>query len=169
MSFRVVSVIERSVRRQVSRSDAESRAGCPLQGYAFCAKRKAGYRALGAQAPQADCVSQDDQVVSRTWRAGPAFPVVLLLVGFAYFFDPAPASLTCRRLLRPGACSFVSAPASLTCRQLLRPGAYFFDPASGLPLAADISLGTTLRSKDVTTSPVEICTRWIFFEAGSET
>ena len=87
--------------------------------------------------------------VSRTWRAGPAFPVVLLLVGFAY--------------------SFVSAPASLICRRLLRPGAYFFDPASGLPLAADISLGTTLRLKDVTTSPVEICTRWIFFEAGSET
>lgn len=122
-------MIERSVRRQVSRSDAESRAGCPLQGYAFCAKRKAGYRALGARAP--------------------AFPVVLLLVGFAY--------------------SFVSAPASLICRRLLRPGVYFFDPASGLPLAADISLGTTLRSKDVTTSPVEICTRRIFFEAGSET
>ena len=162
MSFRVVSLIERSVRRQVSRSDAESRAGCPLQGYAFCAKRKAGYRALGARAPPSPSFfSSSASPASLTCRR--------LLRPGACFFVSAPASLTCRRLLRPGACFFVSAPASLTCRRLLRPGAYFFDPASGLPLAADISLGTTLRSKDVTTSPVEICTRWIFFEAGSET
>ena len=160
MSFRMVGLIEWSVRRQASWSDAESRADCPLQGYAFCAKRKAGYRALGARAPLSPSLSRR-RPPSSAWR-------LLLLLG-ARFFDLRPASSARHPLLRPGAYFFGLPPASSTWSLLLRLGAYFFDPTSGLPLAADISLGTTLRSKDVTTSPVEICTRWIFFEAGSET
>ena len=163
----MVGLIEWSVRRQASWSDAESRADCPLQGYAFCAKRKAGYRALGARAPLSPSFFPSSAsffglaLVSSARRQ-------LFRLG-ARFFDLPPASSARRLLLRLGACFFGLTPVSSTCRQLLRPGAYFFDPVSGLPLAADISLGTTLRLKDVTTSPVEICTRRIFFEAGSET
>ena len=160
MSFRMVGLIEWSVRRQASWSDAESRADCPLQGYAFCAKRKAGYRALSARAPLSPSLSLR-RPPSLAWR-------LLLLLG-ACFFDLPPASSARHPLLRPGAYFFGLPPASSTWSLLLRLGAYFFDPTLGLPLAADISLGTTLRLKDVTTSPVEICTRWIFFEAGSET
>ena len=160
MSFRMVGLIEWSVRRQASWSDAESRADCPLQGYAFCAKRKAGYRALSARAPLSPSLSRR-RPPSSAWR-------LLLLLG-AFFFCLAPVSSICGQLPRLGTHFFDLEPASSTWSLLLRPGAYFFDPASGLPLAADISLGTTLRLKDVTISPVEICTRRIFFEAGSET
>ena len=163
----MVGLIEWSVRRQASWSDAESRADCPLQGYAFCAKRKAGYRALGARAPLSPSFFPSSAsffglaLVSSTCR-------LLFRLG-TRFFGLALVSSTCRLLFRLGARFFDLPPAFSARRLLLRSGAYFFDPTSGLPLAADISLGTTLRLKDVTTSPVEICTRWIFFEAGSET
>lgn len=162
----MVGLIEWSVRRQASWSDAESRADCPLQGYAFCAKRKAGYRALGARAPLSPSLFPSSAsffglAPSSAWRP--------FRRSAASFLGLAPSSSAWRPFLRSAASFLGSAPASSTWSLLLRLGAYFFDPTSGLPLAADISLGTTLRLKDVTTSPVEICTRWIFFEAGSET